>query len=415
MTLLKCLSICFLLAFTAHPVSLADPVAQRMTIIDYYLKLPQQFLSDKTLSTREARESGIWLQDSANNYLELRDNARESYQAFTTFKRADGSDLIAIESRSCPRGCSSALKFLTFDGEHFTDITAAILPAIDVNSIRSYILKERFDASSTEPQLLYTIVRGGSAIEVRDHWSGLEVGKLEWSGERFSFVTLSTEEIVGANSVLASVDNPSGDRISIIAVSPQLPAKLPINGFVAVKIAYELKSRPSCVVFATGFRSTRPDMGGFTSGSIRLKKGTGVVTRWFGYGNENHLDQMEVSMKDENIEPMLSIPYPIDVTWQGILECPTFHVNCTTDSKDSAIPRTCWVLPSGLGPQHRLTYTWSLSTGTIVSGQGTQTIRIDTNGQEYVTATVDVGGLSDKCVSKAFMRVNPQIVSRPSK
>jgi hypothetical protein len=44
------------------------------------------------------------------------------------------------------------------------------------------------------------------------------------------------------------------------------------------------------------------------------------------------------------------------------------------------------------------TYNWSVSSGTISSGQGTSTISVDTNGVSgQVTATVNVGGADPSC------------------
>ncbi len=48
-----------------------------------------------------------------------------------------------------------------------------------------------------------------------------------------------------------------------------------------------------------------------------------------------------------------------------------------------------------------LTYNWSISAGTIESGQGTTTIKVNTTGLagQSVTATVELGGLPLKCAS----------------
>ena len=50
-----------------------------------------------------------------------------------------------------------------------------------------------------------------------------------------------------------------------------------------------------------------------------------------------------------------------------------------------------------------VTYNWAISAGTIISGQGTSEIRIETKDLDgmYVTATVDIGGLPRNCVSNA--------------
>jgi hypothetical protein len=49
------------------------------------------------------------------------------------------------------------------------------------------------------------------------------------------------------------------------------------------------------------------------------------------------------------------------------------------------------------------TYTWTLSAGTIASGQGTPQITVDTSGLagNSVTATVELGGLASECETRA--------------
>jgi hypothetical protein len=53
--------------------------------------------------------------------------------------------------------------------------------------------------------------------------------------------------------------------------------------------------------------------------------------------------------------------------------------------------------------EYNVTYKWSVSAGTILSGQGTARIMVDTReiGGEFVTATVELAGLPAKCSSTA--------------
>jgi hypothetical protein len=55
------------------------------------------------------------------------------------------------------------------------------------------------------------------------------------------------------------------------------------------------------------------------------------------------------------------------------------------------------------GVEVHVTYNWSISAGTIISGQGTAIIRVNTEGLggQYVTATVELVGLPAKCISTA--------------
>ena len=48
-----------------------------------------------------------------------------------------------------------------------------------------------------------------------------------------------------------------------------------------------------------------------------------------------------------------------------------------------------------------LTYNWSVSNGSIIKGQGTSTIYVNTKGLlgQTITATVDIGGIKRECLN----------------
>ena len=76
--------------------------------------------------------------------------------------------------------------------------------------------------------------------------------------------------------------------------------------------------------------------------------------------------------------------------------CPTVSVSCPSDVEvGQPITFTASVTGEG-GPW---TYNWSVSAGTISSGQGTSTITVDTAGigGQSVTATVSIGGADPSC------------------
>lgn len=83
---------------------------------------------------------------------------------------------------------------------------------------------------------------------------------------------------------------------------------------------------------------------------------------------------------------------------QSSAQCPKTNVSspATVFAKDS-LKFTALVSggDSGVSP----TYNWSISAGTISSGQGTSTIDVDTSGLEdqTVTATVELGGFDREC------------------
>jgi hypothetical protein len=83
--------------------------------------------------------------------------------------------------------------------------------------------------------------------------------------------------------------------------------------------------------------------------------------------------------------------------------CPAVSVTCPDmvylDGK-----LTFTVQVKGGDPNVTPTYNWTVSAGTIASGQGTTTIEIDITGvaaNSTVTATVDVGAFSRECATAA--------------
>jgi hypothetical protein len=78
--------------------------------------------------------------------------------------------------------------------------------------------------------------------------------------------------------------------------------------------------------------------------------------------------------------------------------CPTVSVSCPTDVEANQ-PITFTASVSGGAEGVSWTYNWSVSAGTISSGQGTSTITVDTAslGGQSVTATVSIGGADPSC------------------
>jgi len=79
--------------------------------------------------------------------------------------------------------------------------------------------------------------------------------------------------------------------------------------------------------------------------------------------------------------------------------CPTISISCPTSEVEAGTPATVSVNLSGGDPNASVTYNWTVSAGTITSGQGTPSITVDTTGQagQNITATVEIGGLAPEC------------------
>ncbi|HEX8722175.1 MAG TPA: hypothetical protein VF736_16290 [Pyrinomonadaceae bacterium] len=80
--------------------------------------------------------------------------------------------------------------------------------------------------------------------------------------------------------------------------------------------------------------------------------------------------------------------------------CPTVNVSCPSEQVRPGTPITFTANVSGGDPNVTPTFNWTVSAGTISSGQGTSSITVDTTGlanNQTVTATVDVGGYDRNC------------------
>lgn len=80
-------------------------------------------------------------------------------------------------------------------------------------------------------------------------------------------------------------------------------------------------------------------------------------------------------------------------------ECPTITVDCPAQIIKPGEPATVTANIAAADSTANLTYSWTISAGTITAGQGTPTITVDTTGTagQTLTATVDVGGLDSSC------------------
>lgn len=374
------------------------------SILDYYLLLPHKYLTYLPADSRSARETAIRIKDLDGGFLKSGLETDEVGTALAVFKKSDGNDLVAVENRSCPSVCSSSLNLLVYTNYQWTDVTHDLLPAIDESKIQALLQRQyiiRPNEPSRQPQLIYTLRKNGASIEVNEYWSGMLLGEFEWANDAFVF---KTEEAGGSNyRVLASTENPEGDRLQIIGIDPEPPATLPLDGFLRLRIAYQLKSGKHGFIWATPvvLEQRLPD--NFTSGSYRYKPGSGVTTVFLGFNNEAHLDLLRVTMADEQRKTILTLTYPIDANWKGKRTCPIFRVNCFPNANSPGAPLACMVYPSGVLPGQEFTYQWNVSTGTIASGQGTRRITVDLKGTDAETfkADLEIGNLSPTCEKKA--------------
>ena len=94
--------------------------------------------------------------------------------------------------------------------------------------------------------------------------------------------------------------------------------------------------------------------------------------------------------------------------------CPAIEVVCPTNVALNE-PLTFRATTAGGVPSSNPIYNWSISAGTIMEGQGTDTIKVDTTGLagETVRATLSMGGYTLECSADCAVSIPlPRIYSR---
>jgi hypothetical protein len=83
-------------------------------------------------------------------------------------------------------------------------------------------------------------------------------------------------------------------------------------------------------------------------------------------------------------------------------ECPKLVITCPKEVPEFGKTYVVQVRVDGADSTKKLSYKWSVSSGKIVDGQGTPTLKVRfSDAGESLTATVDVGGLPDGCETSA--------------
>lgn len=393
-----------LVLFVLTGSSLAQVADSRpKSILDYYFLLPHKYLSYLKADSRSVREAALKIKDVDGGFLKSGQAADEVSTSLALFRKSDGSNVIAVENRSCLAGCSSSLHLLSYANGQWADVTHDLLPVIDESKIRALLRQQYTNApveQIREPRLIHTLQKDGRSIEVNEHWTGMALGEFEWANDAFVF---KSEEASGGNHrVLAETENPQGDRLQIIATDPESPATLPLDGHLRIRIAYQIKSAKQAFIWATPviLEQRLPDS--FTSGSMPYKPGSGVTTAYVGFNNQAHLDLVRVTMVDEQRKTILTLTYPVDANWTGTRECPKFRISCRPNTDSSGPALICMVYPSGVLPGQEFNYQWKVSAGSIASGQGTRRITVNPRETEAESfrAELEIGNLPLTCERK---------------
>ncbi|MBD0370800.1 MAG: PKD domain-containing protein [Pyrinomonadaceae bacterium] len=84
-------------------------------------------------------------------------------------------------------------------------------------------------------------------------------------------------------------------------------------------------------------------------------------------------------------------------------DCPVITVSCPEEVAQPGNTLTFTADVKGISSNAKLSYSWTVSAGTIIKGQNTSSITVDADGLKAgpVTATVEVEGLPMSCAKKA--------------
>ena len=94
--------------------------------------------------------------------------------------------------------------------------------------------------------------------------------------------------------------------------------------------------------------------------------------------------------------------------------CPTLNLSCP-ETLEPGQPLTFSLKMEGVACDLKPTFNWTVSEGTIIEGQGTPIIKVDTAGLSgnWVVATLTIGGFDPSCeatvLCKSFVKAKPII------
>ena len=84
-------------------------------------------------------------------------------------------------------------------------------------------------------------------------------------------------------------------------------------------------------------------------------------------------------------------------------DCPRISVSCGDAHSGESTPITFRASVTGGKPTRQISYCWTVSAGTIKSGQGTPVIEVEASGRDRqgLNAVINIGGFDSKCASNA--------------
>ena len=130
--------------------------------------------NESTSAIRTYRKSLIKIEDIKNGYLRLESKDWKGWAEVATFKKADGSYVVAISQTACDPSCSGGVIFATYKNDHWKSVTQQVFPG------------------SSQQHGYYKLPRVGTSIVLvcgdktsKSCLFGVELAEFQWNKEKF--------------------------------------------------------------------------------------------------------------------------------------------------------------------------------------------------------------------------------------
>lgn len=176
--------------------------AQPKTVTEFYLVMPDDIyvfstkMGEKITDKAELikfRKSLIKIEDIKNGYLKL-EGDWEGWAEIVLFKKTDGSYLIAENLSGCGPACEGTLKFWTYKGGKWTEVTKQIWTEISGTDAIKVFNSHRQDgierAEENDFSFYYLLPRYGKTLKIACNLCSYLDGdfvfmQFDWNGTKF--------------------------------------------------------------------------------------------------------------------------------------------------------------------------------------------------------------------------------------
>lgn len=179
---------------SAPAESYALPLPADPSIVDYYLAIPDEILTEEfyypfypTGPTEEARRAAIQVADETNYYLKLTDHVQSGGMetfAMTVFIKPDDTPLIALEGGTTAGALSFRdLRFFEVREGEWVDVTEGQFPELDFDTLynRAQSLGRWLGFDPDGPYSFYMeLPRYGTDLVLVENTTGEEMARMGW-------------------------------------------------------------------------------------------------------------------------------------------------------------------------------------------------------------------------------------------